>query len=69
MLELFGRTLDVVQQTVTRYKLAAQPPDLIISVPRDVCAFYEFHRAAEVIELGREQARKALLDWQVPVRR
>lgn len=69
VLELFGRTLDVVQQTVTRYKLAAQPPDLIISVPRDVCAFYEFHRAAEVIELGREQARKALLDWQVPVRR
>ena len=68
-LELFARTLDVVQQTVTRYKLAAQPPDLIVRVPRNVCAFYEFHRADEVIELGREQVRKALRHWQAPTRR
>lgn len=68
-LELFARTLDVVQQTVTRYKLAAQPPDLIVRVPRTVCAFYEFHRADEVIELGREQTRKALRHWQLPTRR
>jgi NTE family protein len=68
-LELFARTLDVVQQTVTRYKLAAQPPDLIIRVPRNVCAFYEFHRADEVIELGREQTRKALRHWHPPARR
>lgn len=67
-LELFARTLDVVQQTVTRYKLAAQPPDLIVRVPRNVCAFYEFHRAHEVIELGREQTREALRHWQMPAR-
>ena len=69
MLELFARTLDVVQQTVTRYKLAAQPPDLIIRVPRNVCAFYEFHRAEEVIELGRARMREALKHWRVPARR
>jgi NTE family protein len=69
VLELFARTLDVVQQTVTRYKLAAQPPDLIIRVPRNVCAFYEFHRADEVIELGRARMREALKHWQVPTRR
>jgi NTE family protein len=68
-LELFARTLDVVQQTVTRYKLAAQPPDLIVRVPRNVCAFYEFHRAEEVIELGRARTREALRHWQLPVRR
>jgi NTE family protein len=65
MLELFARTLDITQQTVTRYKLAAQPPDLIIRVPRNVCAFYEFHRADEVIELGRQCTREALRHWRV----
>ena len=69
VLELFARSLDAVQETVTRFKLAAQPPDLIVSIPRNVCAFYEFHRAEEVIELGRLRTREALRHWQVPTRR
>ena len=69
VLELFARSLDAVQETITRFKLAAQPPDLIISIPRNVCAFYEFHRAEEVIELGRRRTREALAHWQVPARR
>lgn len=64
MLELFARSLDVVQETLTRYKLAAQPPDLVISIPRNVCAFYEFQRASEVIEVGRQRTREALARWQ-----
>lgn len=64
--ELFARSLDVVQETITRLKLAAQPPDLLITVPRNVCAFYEFHRAEEVIELGRRRTREALARWQRP---
>ena len=69
MLELFARSLDVVQEAVTRFKLAAQPPDLVIPIPRDACAFYEFHRAAEMIELGRERTRIALKDFHPPQRR
>ncbi|MGH8122387.1 MAG: patatin-like phospholipase family protein [Rudaea sp.] len=68
VLELFARSLDAVQETITRFKLAAQPPDLIIAIPRNVCAFYEFHRAEEVIELGRVRTRQALAHWQVPAR-
>jgi NTE family protein len=66
LLELFARSLDVVQETVTRFKLAAQPPDLIIRVPRNVAAFYEFHRAEEIIEFGRRRTREALRHWQPP---
>ncbi len=40
-----------MQETVTRLKLASQPPDLLITIPRNACAFYEFHRAEELIEL------------------
>jgi NTE family protein len=61
--ELFARSLDIVQETITRLKLAAQPPDLLITIPRNACAFYEFHRADELIELGRQRTREALARW------
>ncbi len=64
LLELLGQTLDVVQETVTRFKLAAQPPDLVIEIPRNLCTFYEFHRAREVIEFGRQRTREALARWK-----
>lgn len=65
-LELFGRSLDLVQEAITRLKLAGQPPDLLITVPRNACAFYEFHRANEMIELGRLRTREALAHWVPP---
>ena len=61
--ELFARSLDVVQETITRLKLAAQPPDLLITIPRNACEFYEFHRAGELVELGRRRTREALARW------
>lgn len=61
--ELFARSLDTVQETITRLKLAAQPPDLLISIPRNISTFYEFHRAREIIELGRQRTREALQRW------
>lgn len=64
--ELFARSLDIVQETITRLKLAAQPPDLLITIPRNACAFYEFHRAEELIELGRRRTREALARWTPP---
>ena len=68
ILELFARSLDVVQETITRFKLAAQPPDLVIPIPRNACAFYEFHRAEELIELGRMRTREALRHFRPPNR-
>lgn len=67
-LDLLARSLDVVQETVTRLKLAAQPPDLLITIPRNACAFYEFHRAAELIDIGRRRTREALARWAPPNR-
>ena len=64
LLETFARSLDAVQSTLTRFKLAAQPPDLVVPIPRTACAFYEFHRAPELIELGRERTRVTLGQWR-----
>lgn len=64
MFDLFARSLDTVQETITHLKLAAQPPDLLIRIPRNACAFYEFHRAGELIEIGHQRTREALERWQ-----
>jgi NTE family protein len=66
ILELFGRSLDTVQETITRLKLAAQPPDLLITIPRNVATFYEFHCAEKLIEIGRLRTREALARWSPP---
>ncbi len=67
LFDLFARSMDTVQETITRLKLAAQPPDLEIRIPRNACAFYEFHRATDLVELGRQRARESLDAWQRPV--
>jgi NTE family protein len=45
-----------MQDTITRLKLAAYSPDVIVDIPRNACGFFEFWRAEELIALGRERA-------------
>ena len=58
--EIMSRSLDTMQAQIARVQLAMDPPELLIRIPRDVCQFYEFWRAAELIEVGRAEATKAL---------
>ncbi|WP_197382101.1 patatin-like phospholipase family protein [Mycolicibacterium mengxianglii] len=58
--EVMNRTIDIAQSALARHTLAAYPPDLLIEVPRTACRTLEFHRAAEMIEVGRELATTAL---------
>lgn len=53
-------SIQTMQRLITRYRLSAYPPDLLIEVPVDACGTFEFHRAIEMIELGRGCARQAL---------
>lgn len=66
--EVMNRTIDIAQAALARHTLAAYPPDLLIEVPRSACRGLEFHRAAEVIDVGRTLAAHALdtLDTSPP---
>ena len=55
-------TAHVMQEMVARYRLAGLPPDVLITVPVDAARTLDFHRAAEMIELGRRLTAKALDD-------
>ena len=58
--EMMARALDTMQAQIARVQMALDPPELVIRIPRDACLFYEFWRAAELIDIGRVQADKAL---------
>jgi NTE family protein len=58
--EVMSLSMDTMQNTIARLKLAGYSLDLVVDVPRDACSFYEFYRAAELIDLGRECASQAL---------
>jgi NTE family protein len=62
-LDVLSAALDLMQGNLARLRLAAYQPDLLIELPRNVSAAYEFYRAAELIELGRERAAAALDAW------
>lgn len=59
LFEVISRSMDTMQDLIARHQLAVYSPDVLIRIPRDVCMVHEFHRAAELIELGREAAERA----------
>src|SRR3546814_314473 len=60
LVDTMSRALDTMQAQIARVQLALDPPELVIEIPRDICQFYEFWRAKEVVRIGREVAEKAL---------
>lgn len=60
LLDVAFVSMQAMQDTITRLKLAQCAPDVVIEIPRDACGFHEFWRAREMIALGRERAAATL---------
>jgi NTE family protein len=56
MVEAFN----VMQDRITRARLAGDPPDVLISPRLGSVGWFEFHRAAEAIQIGTEATEKAI---------
>ena len=63
---VMNRSLDIMQSALARHQLAAYPPDVLVEVPRSACRSLDFHKAAEMIELGRTLTAAALDDAGFP---
>lgn len=61
-LDIMNLAYETMQATLTSYKLAGYPPDVLVEIPKSSARTFEFHRAAELIELGRVLTEKALDD-------
>jgi NTE family protein len=51
---------NITQDRISRSRLAGDPPDLTIAPRLSDIGLFEFHRAAECIELGRQAAERAI---------
>ncbi|SIQ46751.1 patatin-like phospholipase family protein [Aquipseudomonas alcaligenes] len=60
LLELVNLSFETMQTSLAQYKIAGYPPDILINVPKRVCRFFEFHKAPELIMLGRQIANDTL---------
>lgn len=58
--DVMNQSLEAMQSVLTRYRLAGYPPDVLVSVPKDACRSLDFHKAADMIALGRTLTADAL---------
>jgi len=58
MVEAFN----ITQDRIARSRLAGDPPDVMISPRMAAVGLFEFHRAEECIELGRQATERSLAD-------
>lgn len=59
-LGILYQMFEVMQTSLSQYKIAGYPPDLLVKIPKDCVEMYEFYRAEELIEIGRHIAKEAL---------
>ncbi|MET0605180.1 MAG: patatin-like phospholipase family protein [Beijerinckiaceae bacterium] len=58
---------NITQDRISRSRLAGDPPDLMIAPRVGRIGLFEFQRAADAIEAGREAAQRALEDVRVAI--
>lgn len=60
VVDLMTRSLESMQNTIARFKLAVYNPNYLLEVPANTCAMFDFHRAEEVIDLGHRLMDKMM---------
>jgi NTE family protein len=62
MLDVVSSSIETMQNSIARFRLAAYNPEYLIEIPANACGLFDFHRARELIDLGYERAERALGD-------
>jgi len=58
--DIISRSLESMQNSIARFRIAAYNPDHLIEIPVNACGMFEFYRAQEMIDLGYERADRLL---------
>ena len=66
MFEILDASYDATLDRLVEVMLQANPADVLIKIPRNSCAVFEFYRAAEIIEIGRKAYEKAMDKTSAP---
>lgn len=58
--QLINKSIETMQEVISRHQLASHRPDIMIDVPVDICDFYDFHKAKELIIYGKKITKEIL---------
>jgi NTE family protein len=58
--DIMQLSLETMQAALVEHKLAGYRPDVLVTVPKNACRSLDFHRATELIALGRVLTSDAL---------
>ncbi|MCZ8216311.1 MAG: phospholipase, partial [Cyclobacteriaceae bacterium] len=58
--DLLNKSYDLTSDRLTDLMIEIHKPDLVVEISRDACGVFEFYRANEIIESGRNAFKKAL---------
>jgi len=58
--DVMNLTIETMQSALVQYKIAGYPPDLLVNIPKNASRSYDYHKAPELIQLGRERMAAAL---------
>ncbi|MBE0484786.1 patatin-like phospholipase family protein [Marinobacter sp.] len=58
--DVMNLTIETMQSALVQYKIAGYPPDLLVNIPKNASRSYDYHKAPELIQLGRQRMAAAL---------
>lgn len=58
--DIMNLAIETMQSALVQYKIAGYPPDLLVNLPKNACRTYDYHKAPELIQLGRDRMSAAL---------
>ena len=60
--DILNVSFELMRDEMVKLSLKNTPPDVLIEISRYSCEMYDFYKAEELIEMGREATRKRLKD-------
>lgn len=57
---LISGTTSLMLSQISKLTLEMTPPDILIEISRDSCGTFDFYKAIELIELGKQVTQKSM---------
>jgi NTE family protein len=61
---LISKTISLMTHRISQLSLENYSPDLLIEVSHDSCSMYDFYKAEEMVETGRNAAKESLKEYE-----
>ena len=58
--DVVNQSINLMMETIFRYRKAEYTPDIEIQIPQNIAKWYDFHKAPELIEIGKLITKESL---------